>query len=1370
MAENSKVVLEFEANTNSALKSVDKLSEAIIKAKQQVLETREAFENAKSLGITGRFSKGGGTIGGDLLKAQEKAQENLNRLTMERAKAEDKVTAALNKTTDGVKNLSKISEGLKGIWEELHDNFGKRIAIAASYKSIALIQSTIVNTTKSLLDLQKEFANIQAITASTDSTMKSLKDTILGVGQNSLFTNQELAKTTVTLGQAGYSAAEINKMLESISQLAAATGTDLTTAVGVATSALSVWNLEATQTAHVSDVLTTAVNKTKAEIGTIAQGIQYAGASFADLGISLEESASLFAAVTNAGLKSRSIVGTGSRALVTNLINPTKKLKDTLDSLGLSLEDIDVRSLGIIRVLENLKKAGFGSAEAYQALDRRAAAFYNAATSQLNTMKMLNSEFLLNGSTAKANATQMDTLSAQFTRFGNIMTSTSSKAMEPLIRLLTQLVKLLNNTTETLSAVLPHLLRFGSVWGGLKLYSAVKNLFGGMKDGAQAVVKSMGTATKAVKEFSLSLNVLTGVWNKLKGSALAWYLAIEAIIFAIDKYMSWSNSLNDEITKTSENFETSKTRTESLNAAYEELINKQKLYREDSNALSLRIAQLNQQFRETNGLLLSQSDSYDQVIQKISRAAFEQEKYQAAQLKQRSTAQMKQAHYDSKGWGGGTLGPLLESSVGWIGNKVGLNTSFDALNKRINQRLESIASLNQDEVMLLEERLRLELDRIQAIEDEEEREKQMNIYQTRLNAIRDRQAAAAKEASARLGEQVTKSVTEGEALIKELTANYKTQIENFGKGESFDVVSYMGFTQETEAMLKQLKDEKQKELEKLLEENPELKYFPNQTVSMMENFINTIEKALFELVGETSDNVEKLVSQRVATSEREFNRVMKVAASGFYPTNKAKELTQKTFDEYLEALNEQAIVQQKELAKKYNGDTANVFYQEELQTLNREQQSKILAAENAMVKTTYELDDHFQKLRGSVRSLTESFNDIKEAGERRKTRLKESSGLSDLEAFEKGWGEGFSSEAMVVDPFEKARKELEYKRASLEIDKQTLAKMKEEAGVSNELTASLQSQVGNLKSQLEAISGADEKHEEWVLLSDRLNQKEMELSEALKGRRTVTGEILELEQKIHEEEIEINAQVQSYIGKIQNPAKTGATRWMWDNMKTTPLTIDQLVDKSVFEGIDSLTSGFTDFFKNFRDGTMSTKDAFKQMCSDILISLSNMLIELGVKAMVLATLNYMTGGALGDLLHIEAAATDGKKSNPIKAVGSLVGFASGGEVNAASVPTRDSVPALLTPGEYVMKKSTVSALGTGFLNNLNNNTANALGAMSGDTIVNKQDPAVVNVWVVPDQSEAQMGPNDVIATIGKDIRTGGITKRLIQSVVAGRKM
>ena len=116
-----------------------------------------------------------------------------------------------------------------------------------------------------------------------------------------------------------------------------------------------------------------------------------------------------------------------------------------------------------------------------------------------------------------------------------------------------------------------------------------------------------------------------------------------------------------------------------------------------------------------------------------------------------------------------------------------------------------------------------------------------------------------------------------------------------------------------------------------------------------------------------------------------------------------------------------------------------------------------------------------------------------------------------------------------------------------------------------------------------------------------------------------------------------------------------------------------------------------------------------------------------------------------------------------------------GAMVRGGIQGKDSVPAMLMPGEYVLKKSAVDALGTNFLNDLNNNAAQTLTNTAANMMQNpyesgsESEPSVVNVWVVSKEEEAQMGPNDVIATISKDIMTGGQTRRLIQSVVAGRK-
>ena len=48
----------------------------------------------------------------------------------------------------------------------------------------------------------------------------------------------------------------------------------------------------------------------------------------------------------------------------------------------------------------------------------------------------------------------------------------------------------------------------------------------------------------------------------------------------------------------------------------------------------------------------------------------------------------------------------------------------------------------------------------------------------------------------------------------------------------------------------------------------------------------------------------------------------------------------------------------------------------------------------------------------------------------------------------------------------------------------------------------------------------------------------------------------------------------------------------------------------------------------------------------------------------------------------------------------------------------DTVPTMLTPGEYVLRKKAVDSLGTNFLNNLNKYGVNALQTMNKSTIIN----------------------------------------------------
>jgi hypothetical protein len=116
-------------------------------------------------------------------------------------------------------------------------------------------------------------------------------------------------------------------------------------------------------------------------------------------------------------------------------------------------------------------------------------------------------------------------------------------------------------------------------------------------------------------------------------------------------------------------------------------------------------------------------------------------------------------------------------------------------------------------------------------------------------------------------------------------------------------------------------------------------------------------------------------------------------------------------------------------------------------------------------------------------------------------------------------------------------------------------------------------------------------------------------------------------------------------------------------------------------------------------------------------------------------------------------------------------YAVGGLVRSG-IPTRDTVPSMLSKGEFVMRRSAVESLGQHMLSDMNNRGAAALHGIAektggGGGVVIPQAPVETNVYVVLPEEKPQLGPNDVLAIVQGDVLRNGSTKQLIQSVSRG---
>lgn len=354
--------------------------------------------------------------------------------------------------------------------------------------------------TKFVIDLDNSFKDLQAITATTNTEMTGLKQTIIDVSQGTKFSAVEVADAAKVLAQAGFSAREINESIKGVVLLATATGTDLATSVDVASSAISVFELRAEDMMRVANVLTGALNETKLTMDKVALGIQYAGNIANEAGLSFEETVAVLGAMSNAGIRSGSTLGTGLRQVLVELLNPTDKLRNKLAEVGLTIRDVDIKSKGFVGVMRTLRDAGFTTADAFESLEVRSAAAFAAIQNDPEIITQLERSFLFTSAAAKANEIQMGSLSAAIKVFTNNLGLAINQLAGPFVEALRVVLNGLSGVLgalESLNVILPivgtAVISFGAAWGTLKLIALVKNL--NLIGGAMATIANVSKAT-----------------------------------------------------------------------------------------------------------------------------------------------------------------------------------------------------------------------------------------------------------------------------------------------------------------------------------------------------------------------------------------------------------------------------------------------------------------------------------------------------------------------------------------------------------------------------------------------------------------------------------------------------------------------------------------------------------------------------------------------------------------------------------------------------------------------------------------------------------------------------------------------------------
>lgn len=193
----------------------------------------------------------------------------------------------------------------------------------------------------------------------------------------------------------------------------------------------------------------------------------------------------------------------------------------------------------------------------------------------------------------------------------------------------------------------------------------------------------------------------------------------------------------------------------------------------------------------------------------------------------------------------------------------------------------------------------------------------------------------------------------------------------------------------------------------------------------------------------------------------------------------------------------------------------------------------------------------------------------------------------------------------------------------------------------------------------------------------RLEQLDQEQANAREGVRRDTASPLE-----------------SYMGDIQKTAGD----------------LDTAFQEIAVGGLKAVSDGLVDAIVNFRSLGDVARSVLQMILSQLLQILIQMIIMKALKAIL--GVPFAGGGEVGG--HSLGGGAG-------MANGGRVGFPGGGPVIGAGTATSDSIPAMLSNGEFVIRKKAVDGLGLQFLNEINR--TGALPGLSGGGLIRAVSPS-----------------------------------------------
>ena len=265
---------------------------------------------------------------------------------------------------------TEFSISLKLLTEQFKNGLGKVQTQLNNFKKtlIAAFASLgAIDIGKQLVRAGAEFedamARVNAVSKASTTELKAMREEAMKLGRDTKYTATEAANALEQLVRNGLKPLAAQKALSGTLQLAQSQAISLQEAADIATTAMNGFGKSADDLGRINDVLASTASHSATNVLELFEALKVAAPVATAAGVSMEETMAVLGQLANKGFRG-SEAGTGLKQIILALASQTPEAEKVAKKYGFSVDEMTLKTKGLIETLRILSKSGLGNSMA----------------------------------------------------------------------------------------------------------------------------------------------------------------------------------------------------------------------------------------------------------------------------------------------------------------------------------------------------------------------------------------------------------------------------------------------------------------------------------------------------------------------------------------------------------------------------------------------------------------------------------------------------------------------------------------------------------------------------------------------------------------------------------------------------------------------------------------------------------------------------------------------------------------------------------------------------------------------------------------------------------------------------------------------